>query len=67
MGGCKSDLIYTYYYSCFIKWKWNRNVFNCFKLLSFTGCLFPDPKRAAQLGPVIMLPIQLFGGQLVNL
>ncbi|CAD8133308.1 unnamed protein product [Paramecium pentaurelia] len=33
----------------------------------FTGCLFPDPKRAAQLGPVIMLPIQLFGGQLVNL
>ncbi|KAM3136282.1 hypothetical protein pb186bvf_011581 [Paramecium bursaria] len=33
----------------------------------FTGCLFPDAKKSASLGPIVLLPLQLFGGQASNL
>ena len=37
--------------------------YHFFLLLNrFTGCLFPDAKKSASLGPIVLLPLQLFGG-----
>ncbi|CAD8079189.1 unnamed protein product [Paramecium sonneborni] len=33
----------------------------------FTGCLFKDAKQSASLGPILLIPLQVFSGQYANL